>query len=224
VTRPLRHGQPWGRAAAGPPDVEVAGDDADLAEAAARQPDALVRFRPSTQSDIARALGLSPDGTGTTEVALDTLVLRGMSEGEVMTAVNAVVVGWPPDRLRGTARSTQITVIVDGRTWYEGPATTIVVASGQFLRDADLVPRGHPGDGWAEVQVYALTPHERRAMRHRLATGTHVPHPSIHTTRARAVEVEVAGKPLRVEVDGHDRVRARRLRVTLLPGAIRILV
>jgi len=224
VTRPLRHGQPWGQAAAGPPDLEVTGDDADLAGAAARHPDALVRFRPSPQSDIARALGLSPDGTGTTEVALDALALRGMSEGEAMTAVNALVVGSPPDRLRGTARSVPITVIVDGRTWYEGPATTIVVASGQFLRGADLVPRGHPGDGWAEVQVYALTPRDRRAMRHRLATGTHVPHPSIHTTRARAVEVEVAGKPLRVEVDGHDRARARLLRVTLVPGAIRILV
>ncbi|MDQ6853996.1 MAG: hypothetical protein M3046_09970 [Actinomycetota bacterium] len=224
MTRPLRHGQPWGQEAGGPPDLEVGGDDADLAQAAARQPDALVRFRPSTQSDMARALGLSPDGTGTTEVALDALTLQGLSEGDAMTAVNAVVVGRPPDQLRGTARSAPMTVIVDGRTWYQGPATSVVVASGQFLRGADLVPRGHPGDGWAEVQVYALTPRERRTMRHRLATGTHVPHPSIHATRARTVEIEVAGRPLAVEVDGHDRARARRLRVTLAPAAIRILV
>jgi YegS C-terminal NAD kinase beta sandwich-like domain len=224
VTRPLRHGQPWGQPAAGPPDLEVAGDDADLAEAAARHPDVLVHFRPSPASDMARALGLSPDATGTTEVALDVLALHGLREGEAMTAVNAVVVGWPPDRLRGTARSASITVIVDGRTWYEGTATTVVVASGQFLRGADLVPRGHPGDGWAEVQVYALTPRERRAMRHRLTTGTHVPHPSIHTARARTVEIEAAAKPLPVEVDGHDRARVRRLGVTLAPAAIRILV
>jgi hypothetical protein len=224
VTRPLRHGKPWGQPAAGPPDLEVAGDDADLAEAATRHPDALVRFRPSPESDMARALGLGPDATGTTAVALDVLTLQGLSEGETATAVNAVVVGWPPDRLRGTARSAPITVIVDGRTWYEGRATTVVVASGQFLRGADLVPRGHPGDGWAEVQVYALTPRERRTMRHRLATGTHVPHPSIHTARARTVEIEAAGKPLPVEVDGHDRTRVRRLGVTLAPAAIRILV
>lgn len=224
MTRPLRHGQPWGQEAGGPPDLEVAGDDADLAEAGARHPDALVHFRPSAQSDMARALGLSPDCTGSTEVALDALALQGLSERDTMTAVNAVVVGRPPDRLRGTARRAPITVIVDGRTWYDGPATSVVVASGQFLRGADLVPRGHPGDGWAEVQVYALTPRERRTMRHRLATGTHVPHPSIHAARARTVEIEVAGKPLPVEVDGRDRGRARRLRVALAPAAIRILV
>ena len=224
MTRPLRHGQPWGQPATAPPDLEVAGDDADLAAAAAHHPGALVRFRPSPASDMARALGLSPERVGATEVALDLLALQGLPPGRAVTAVNAVVVGRPPDRLRGTARSAAVTVIVDGRRWYEGPATTVVVASGQFLRGADLVPRGHPGDGWAEVQVYALTPRERRTMRHRLVTGTHVPHPSIHTTRARTVEIEAAGKPLPAEVDGHERARARRLGVTLTPAAIRVLV
>jgi putative lipid kinase YegS-like protein len=224
VTRPLRHGQPWGQPAAGPPDLEVAGDDADLGAAAARHPGALLRFRPAPRSDIARALGLSPDGPGGTEVALDVLALHGVGEDEAMSAVNAVVMGRPPDRLGGTARSAPITVTVDGRPWYEGAATSIVVASGQFLRGADLVPRGHPGDGWAEVQAYALTPRERRTMRRRLATGTHVPHPSIHTTRARTVEIAVDDKPLPVEVDGHHRGRARRLGVTLAPAAIRVLI
>jgi hypothetical protein len=224
VNRPLRHGQPWGQPAASAPDLEVAGDDADLGLAAARHPGALVRFRPSPQSDMARALGLSADSPGATEVALDVLALQGVGEDDAMSAVNAVVVGRPPDRLRGTARSARITVTVDGRPWHEGPATTVVVASGQFLRGADLVPRGHPGDGWAEVQTYALSPRERRTMRRRLATGTHVPHPSIYTTRARTVQIEVEGRPLPVEVDGHDRGRARRLDVTLAPAAIRVLI
>ncbi len=75
MTRPLRHGEPWGHAATSPPDVEVAGDDADLVAAAVSRPGALVRFRPSPRSDLARALGLGSDGSGATEVAIDALAI-----------------------------------------------------------------------------------------------------------------------------------------------------
>src|SRR5262249_6879287 len=129
----------------------------------------------------------------------------------------------PPDQLRWTTRKARMTVTVDGRSWFAGQATTVVVASGQFLRGADLVPRGHPGDGWAEVQVYAVARNQRGPMRRRLSTATHVPHPHIHTTRARHVEIEVT-RPLPLEVDGRPRGRARRLSVTLVPEALRLLV
>jgi YegS C-terminal NAD kinase beta sandwich-like domain len=223
VTGPLRHGQPWGRPATAPADLEFAGGDADLAEAAARHPGALVRFRPSPESDLARALGLGPDATGATEVTLDALALEEADELGVATAVNAVVVGPAPDRVRWTTRSSSITVTVDGRASFAGAATTVVVASGQFLRGADLVPRGHPGDGWAEVQVYALARRERRPMRRRLTSGTHVPHAHIHTARARRVEIDV-DRAVPLEVDGHARGKTRRVVVTLVPEAIRILI
>ena len=219
MTRPLRPGDPWGHAASGPPDIEVAGDDADLAAVAMSNRGALVRFRPSPRSDIARALGFGPAGTGATEVAIDALVVEP-DDG----AINAVVLGPPPGRLRWSARASDITVRVDGSPWFRGRATTVVVASGQFLRGADVVPRGHPGDGWAEVQVYALTRRARRPMRRRLPTGMHVPHPGIRTGRARRVEVEVVGRGLPVELDGRPRGRTARLGVTLVPAAIRLLV
>ena len=219
MTRPLRPGDPWGHAASGPPDVEVAGDDADLAAVVMSHRGSLVRFRPSPRSDIARALGLGPASTGATEVAIDALEIEPDAG-----AVNAVVLGPAPDRLRWSARASDITVRVDGRPWFRGRATTVVVASGQFLRGADVVPRGHPGDGWAEVQVYALTRRARRAMRRRLPTGTHVPHPGIRTARARRVEVEVARRGVPVELDGQPRGRTTRLEVTLVPEAIRLLV
>lgn len=137
--------------------------------------------------------------------------------------VNVVVAGPPPDRLRWTARSSSISITLDGRTWFRARATTVVVASGQFLRGADLVPRGHPGDGWAEVQVYALARRERRTMRRRLPSGAHVPHPRITTGRARRVEIE-SPRALALEVDGRAQPRTRRLAVTVVPEAIRILV
>jgi hypothetical protein len=221
VTRPLRHGEPWGHAASGPPDIEVAGDDSDLVAVAASHPAALVRYRPSPRSDLGRALGLGPDGAGTTEVAIDALAID--PDDGAVDAVNVVVLGPPPDRLRWTARASHITVRVDGRAWFSGRATTVVVANGQFLRGTDLVPRGHPGDGWAEVQVYALSRRARRAMRRRLPTGTHVPHPGVRSGRARRVEIEVV-RPLPVEVDGRPQSRTGRLVVTLVPAAIRLLV
>jgi hypothetical protein len=224
VTRPLRPGEPWGHAASGPPDVEVAGDDGDLAAVAASHPGALVRYRPSPRSDLARALGLAPDGAGTTEVALDALAIDPDEAAvNAVDAVNVVVLGPPPDRLRWTARASHVTVRVDGRAWFSGRATTVVVANGQFLRGTDIVPRGHPGDGWAEVQVYALARRARRGMRRRLPTGTHVPHPAVRSGRARRVDIEVA-RPLPVEVDGRPQGRKGRLVVTLVPAAIRLLV
>ena len=225
MTRPLRPGEPWGHAASSPPDVEVAGDDGDLVAVAASHPGALVRYRPSPRSDLARALGLGPDGVGTTEVAIDALAIDP-DDGAVnaVDAVNVVVLGPPPDRLRWTARAPHITVRVDGRAWFSGRATTVVVANGQFLRGTDIVPRGHPGDGWAEVQVYALARRARRGMRRRLPTGTHVPHPGVRSVRGRRVEVEIVGRRLPVEVDGRPRGRTGRLVVTLVPADIRLLV
>jgi YegS C-terminal NAD kinase beta sandwich-like domain len=223
MTGPLRHGQPWGRPASGAPDLEIAGDDADLAEAVARHPGALARFRPSPESDIARAIGLQHIAAGTMEVALDALALDDVGEHGGTAAVNAVVVGRPPDRLRWMTRATRLAVTVDGRSWFAGAAPTVVIASGQYLRGADLVPRGHPGDGWVEVQVYALARNERGPMRHRLATGAHVPHPRIHTSRAQRVELETT-RALPLEIDGRPRGRIRRLAVTVVPEAIRILI
>ncbi|HMG27602.1 MAG TPA: hypothetical protein VKH36_12395 [Acidimicrobiia bacterium] len=226
MTRRLRHGEPWGHAATGPPDVEVTGDDADLAARTTHHPGELLRFHPSPRSDLGRALGLGPEGSGATEVAMDALAVAGGARGDddEVTAVNAVVLGPAPDRLRWSARSSHVSVRLDGRPWFAGRATTVVVANGQYLRGVDLVPRGHPGDGWVEVQVYALGRRERVEMRRRLPSGTHVPHPRIASGRARRIEVEVTARRLPVEIDGRRQGRSNRLEVAVVPASIRLLV
>ena len=95
----------------------------------------------------------------------------------------------------------------------------MVVATGQWLRGLDLVPRGHPGDGKAEVQVYRLRRPERRAMRRRLATGTHVPHPRIVTRTAVEIEIR-AHRALPVEIDGREASRAAPCAPRSCPRAI----
>jgi len=224
VTSSVRRGRAWGRPQRGPAEVEITGDDTALALVAREQPGARVRFQPEG-SDLARALGLAEGAAGgDLEVPVDGLVFDAIAlkDGPSM-AVNAVVLGVAPDRLRWRAPEFATTVVVDGRTRFEGNAAAVVVASGQYLRQADLVPRGHPGDGRAEVQVYALHRGERRAMRGRLGAGTHVPHPRIHELGGQVIELRVS-RSVPLEVDGRPAGRVSALRLEVVPAAAWILL
>lgn len=220
----IRKGEPWGDPVSGPPDREVSGSDLDLAAAVAAAPGALLRFRPDATSDLGPAVGLAPSPSGqpdhdeTTELTMDALALA-----EHGLAVNAVVLGVAPDRLGRFSRASEMRVTVDGRMWFAERATTFVCATGQFLRGCDLVPRGHPGDGRAEVQAYLLAPGERRAMRARLPGGGHVPHPRIRQGSGRRIELTAAA-PMPLEVDGEARGHVTGLVVEVVPGAYRLLV
>lgn len=57
------------------------------------------------------------------------------------------------------------------------------VMNAQFLGEWDLAPRGHPNDGRMDVVTIAadMSWRQRRLLRRRLPTGTHVPHPQIRT-------------------------------------------
>jgi YegS C-terminal NAD kinase beta sandwich-like domain len=215
----IRKGEPWGRPAAGPPDLSVEGDDADLAAAVRSRPGARVRFVADATSDLARAVGLAADPSAATELPVDGLLVEGSGE----LAVNMVVVGTPPDRLRAWHRRRPCTVEVDGRVVFHGRATTVVVATGEFLRGLDVVPRGHPGDGRCEVQVYAMRAPARSSMRRRLPGGDHVPHPEIVQLGGRAV-VTRFGSPRPVELDGRSRPPAAEVALRVVPEALVLLV
>ena len=217
----MRPGEEWGGPPApGTPVREVAGDDATLAAAAT--PEVVLRIAPGTGADLARALGLPATGPGTTVVACDLIDVTTPGS-PARPAANVVVSGRAPDALRPWHRRRPVTVTVDGRPVHTGPATGVVIANGQFLRGADLVPRGHPGDGRLEVQVYGLRPGERGPMRRRLPTGDHVPHPRIVGATGRRVEVRWT-RPVPVEADGHPGDPATVLVAAVRPGALRVLV
>jgi putative lipid kinase YegS-like protein len=215
----IRPGDEWSRPVDGTPGVEVEGDDASLARAVqASAPGTLVRFVPSSASDLARAVGLTGIPEGSLEVALDALDL-----GDGTLATNVVIAGTAPDRLSRFTRSVPVEVVVDGNSCFSGPATTVVVAVGQFLRGADLVPRGHPGDGRAEVQVYAVAGRDRRRLRTRLRAGEHVPHPAITQRSGRQIEIS-SGQPLAWEADGVVRPAGNRLAFEVLPARYRLVL
>ena len=231
----LRPGQSWGTEASGPPDLEVSGGDAVLAEVIGRGlADPLLRFSAAPGSDLARAIGLVA-GAASAGLALPLDVLEfaagpasgvrppGYGGKGTPVAVNSIVVGMPPDRLRSWHRRAGLSVEIDGAVVDAAGATSLVVMNGQYLRGLDLSPRGHPGDGVAETQLYALPPGARRAMRTRLTTGAHLPHPAITIRRARRVVVR-ASRPAALEVDGAAAGKVTALEITLRAGAYRLLV
>jgi diacylglycerol kinase family enzyme len=223
VAKLIRPGEEWGSPTDEPPDLDVEGSDATLAAAVATSTGALIRFVPDATSDFARAVGLGPRDASEpasrgTAIPVDILAL---SDGTL--AANLCAIGTPPDRLRWSSRTIDLDVEIDGAPWFSGRATTVVIATGQFLRGLDVAPRGHPGDGKAEVQVYELARRERRPMRARLPTGSHVPHPRIRQRTARAVIVRT-GSPARCEVDGVARPLVRELSIDLRPQAYRLLI
>jgi hypothetical protein len=218
----IRPGEEWGARTDAAPDLEVSGGDADLARAVAEHPGALVRFRPDPTSDLAGAVGLRAGVDLGVEVALDLLrVTRG--HGDADGAVNMIVLGSAPAALRRFAGRFAASVRVDGRPLFHGPCTGIVIATGQFRDGLDLVPRGHPGDGRAEIQVYAVPRREWRGLRARLATGTHVPHPGITQRSGASVTVSVDRK-VPLEVDGRTVQATDVLDVEVVPNAFRLLL
>jgi hypothetical protein len=219
----IHKGEEWGAPEPGPPDLVVTGGDADLAHALiGSRPGVLVAFKPSPESDLARAIGITAD-TPRRGFALPMDVID-LGDGTI--AVNAVIAGPPPDQLTWRHPSGEMKMRLEGRDigLSTKGATTVVIANGQFLRGHNVVPRGHPGDGKLDIHLYRIGRRERAGMRIRLPTGAHMPHQSIVTRTA--VEFEVTSKrELTLEIDGRTMPqKVTRLHAKVLPARYRLLI
>jgi YegS C-terminal NAD kinase beta sandwich-like domain len=107
------------------------------------------------------------------------------------------------------------------RRWWRGRA--VAVMNAQWLGDWDLGPRAHPGDGLLDVTDGALPWGDRLKARVRVRTGTHLPHPALHTSRVASLDLDL-GRALDLWLDG-DRVgRTAELHVRVEPDAVRVVV
>jgi hypothetical protein len=125
-------------------------------------------------------------------------------------------------------------VEIDGEHAFVAAAHIVVrrpLWAGQFLAAMNaawvdgmyLGPRSHPNDGLVDVTIGALPWQQRWIARHRAATGTHVPHPALTTTRKSSMAFRFE-KPTLVRVDGRRTESAIQIVVNVRPDAGLIVV
>ncbi len=219
----IRPGEQWGVPYDGRSAVVVNGDMAELAAVVAAKPGRPIAWNPTVEAPLARAVGLRPwastEPAWNYELPMDVLLL---SDGRI--ALNLIVLGTAPARLRRWTRSWSFDMLAASGTLSTAPAAkSVVIAIGQFWGELDLVPRGHPGDGRAEVHTYRLRGADRPKLRRRLRSGTHVPHPDIEQRSVKSYSVCCA-RPIALEIDGRAEGTVTELQVTVHHDAYRLLV
>ncbi len=172
----IRRGEPWGEAVPSPPDLHLAGSDAEASAWVALH---LQRGEPVPSfgvaaGDLARTMGGgTPERFPGTVTQAPVDVLRVDAGGGTTWAVAHVV-----------AR---------GRAW-RGEARWAMNA--QYIGSLDLAPRSHPNDGRMDVLVMsAQMPWRARLVaRRRARTGTHLPHPDLATTQTATATWALPGR------------------------------
>jgi diacylglycerol kinase family enzyme len=111
--------------------------------------------------------------------------------------------------------------LVARKSWWRG--RLLAVMNAEFVGAWDVAPRSHPNDGAVDVLDANPSLGDRWKARSRLATGAHVPHPSIAQTRAKQFETTLT-PGTRVWLDGVALGAVRQLRVTVEPDAVVVVV
>jgi len=123
------------------------------------------------------------------------------------------------------AKATKMTVKVDGRRWFKGRASCVLLGNmGSITGGLTVFPHARPDDGLLEIGVVtAQGPAQWARILSRVATGHADRSKLVHMTRGREVDVRL-DRATAYELDGGDRPAKRHLRATVEPGAITVCV
>lgn len=105
--------------------------------------------------------------------------------------------------------------------WWRGRAFLAMNAA--YLGSWNVAPKAHPGDGLIDTFDARVPLGQILAMRRRLVTGSHLPHPAISTRRAPAVQVELE-RAMPVWLDGVRVQDARNISVRVEADALTVVV
>lgn len=114
-------------------------------------------------------------------------------------------------------------VRVDGRSVYEGPAVSVVVANGRYFAGGmKIAPMAKLDDGLLDVLILGdFRRLELARQIWKIYPGVHVTHNKVLHLRATSAEIKTEGRSL-LDLDGELGGRGSCL-VRLMPGALRVL-
>lgn len=188
----ISKGADWGTEIDRPDGLVLAADDAEVARLLSTGESSTVA---PTAGDLFTTIGARPlgDRQRVLRLPIDLVEVR-LDGGDPIVAAAHVV-----------ARSHW-----SRGGWFRGGA--VVVMNAEFIGPYDVAPRGHPNDGRVESLELSesLGPRQRLAIRRRMRTGTHLPHPAISHRPVRRGSWSFAS-PLAVFVDGVSFGRATTL-------------
>lgn len=124
-----------------------------------------------------------------------------------------------------TARGMKAQVEVDGRRHYDGALSCVLVGNvGKLFGGIEVFSDARPDDGVVEVGLVAAEgPVQWARTFGRLAAGSPEKSPFVDVTRGRKIKIRLNRK-VPYELDGGDRKKAKKLRIKVHPGSVRICV
>ncbi|MEV6342260.1 diacylglycerol kinase family protein [Actinoplanes sp. NPDC051851] len=146
------------------------------------------------------------------------------ADGDLKDRLGKLAYVWTGIRHVG-AEAPRTRIEVDGTPWFDDAASCVLIGNvGTITGGIRAFDDATPTDGWLDVGVATA----QGALQWARALGTMAVgrsdhSPFVRTTRARRVDVRLAGK-LPYELDGGARGRTRKFSASVVPGAVRVCV
>jgi YegS/Rv2252/BmrU family lipid kinase len=249
-TQSREHAIECARQAAGRGEIVVAvGGDGmvrDVADGVVRGDGTMGMVPAGRGNDLAWRLGMPSDPAGLARVlleaeprALDVLDVNGViAPGNVYIGIDSLATQiinanrWLPAllvyRLAPVSailrwRPAGYTLDLDGERREVRAHTVVVANSGAYGHGLRIVPPAEPDDGRLDVMVVGDGPRRQVvSFMGQAKKGTHIQRPEVTLSTGTSITVD-ADRPVPVCADG-DEVTTLPARITLLPGALKLLV
>jgi diacylglycerol kinase (ATP) len=116
-------------------------------------------------------------------------------------------------------------VVLDGETWYEGKAWSVVVANGRMFGHGMLIaPHAQIDDGLFDIILIEDAPRLTAITAlNSVYSGKHLLRDDVHYKQAKVVDIECPGLPIGLDIDG-EHAAGNELRFAVEPGALKMLV
>jgi len=158
-----------------------------------------------------------------TGTGLDALMIRDAS-GELKNKFGRLAYVWTVARNLRSA-SNEISIKVDGKAWFEGRASCVLIGNvGHLIGGLEVFEHADPVDGLLEIGVVCADSLAQWARLLGKAVVSHAEDSSLlMTTSGRKVSVVLAHKQA-YELDGGDRPETKKLKVKVRPQAVSLCV